>query len=38
MSTHGRLSARAIRGIPRCVGLMNWSKKLRIMVRFRVQV
>lgn len=38
MSTHGRLSARAIKGIPRCVGLMNWSKKLRIMVRFRVQV
>lgn len=31
----GRLRARAIRGIPKNEGLMNWSKKLSVMVRFR---
>jgi len=35
-NNQGRLRARAIRGIPRYVGLINWSKKLRIMVRFRI--
>ena len=29
---HGRRRARAIRGIPRKVGLINWSKKLSAMV------
>ncbi len=25
----------AIRGIPKYEGLMNWSKKLSVMIRFR---
>lgn len=32
----GKLRARAIRGIPKNEGLINWSKKLNVMVRFRV--
>lgn len=32
----GRRVAMAIRGMPRSVGLRNWSKKLGVMVRFRV--
>jgi hypothetical protein len=35
---HGRVNATAISGIPRYVGLINWSKKLSVMVSFRVQV
>ena len=31
--THGRLRARAIRGIPRREGLENWSKKLSVIYR-----
>lgn len=34
--TQGRSRARAIRGMPKEVGLRNWSKKLSVMVRFRV--
>lgn len=34
--TQGNAIAMAIRGIPRYVGLINWSKKLSVMVRFRV--
>lgn len=34
-SSHGRVRARPIRGIPRKRGLINWSKKLSIMVSFR---
>lgn len=26
----------AIKGMPRSVGLKNWSKKLSVMVRFRI--
>lgn len=33
--TQGRVSARAIRGIPRSVGLINWSKKLSVTVKLR---
>lgn len=33
---HGRRRARAIRGIPRKKGLINWSKKLNVMVSFRI--
>lgn len=33
---HGRRRARAIRGIPKKKGLINWSKKLSIMVSFRI--
>lgn len=36
-SAHGSVNARAIRGIPRKTGLINWSKKLSVMVRFRSQ-
>ena len=35
---HGRVSATAMSGMPRYVGLINWSKKLSVMVSFRVQV
>lgn len=35
---HGRVNATAISGIPKYVGLINWSKKLSVMVSFRVQV
>lgn len=31
----GRVRARAIKGIPISTGLANWSKRLRIMVRFK---
>ena len=34
---HGMIRATKIRGTPMSEGLMNWSKKLRIMVRFRAQ-
>lgn len=34
---HGRVSAKAIRGMPRKTGLMNWSKKLSVMVSFKSQ-
>lgn len=34
--TQGSVSARAIRGTPRCVGLANWSKKLSAMVSLRI--
>lgn len=34
--SHGRRRAKAIRGMPRYVGVINWSKKLSVMVRFRV--
>lgn len=34
-STHGRTSAGAIKGIPINQGLINWSKRLRVMVRVR---
>lgn len=30
--------ARAIRGMPRSEGLMNWSKKLNVKVSFRGQL
>lgn len=33
--SHGMEMASVIRGIPISVGLMNWSKKLRFMVKFR---
>lgn len=33
--SQGNKRARAINGMPRYVGLINWSKKLRIMVSFR---
>lgn len=33
--TQGKVRARAIRGIPRYTGLINWSKKLSVMVSFR---
>lgn len=32
----GRVIARAIRGTPRSEGLINWSKRLTVMVRFRI--
>lgn len=32
---HGRVNARAIRGMPRKTGLINWSKKLSVMVSFK---
>lgn len=32
---HGRRRAMAINGMPKSVGLRNWSKKLSVMVRFR---
>lgn len=35
-NNQGRLRARIIRGTPRSMGLINWSKKLRIMVSFRL--
>ncbi len=31
----GRVRARAIKGMPRNTGLINWSKKLSVMVSFR---
>lgn len=34
-SRAGNSVASRIRGIPRRHGLVNWSKKLRFMVRFR---
>lgn len=34
--TQGRVRARAIKGMPRNTGLINWSKKLSVMVSFRV--
>lgn len=33
--SHGRDRARAIRGMPNSIGLINWSKKLSVMVSFR---
>lgn len=33
---HGRAMARAMRGIPKMVGLWNWLKRFSIMVRFRL--
>lgn len=33
----GKVSATAIRGMPKYVGLINWSKKFSAMVSFRVQ-
>lgn len=33
--SQGSVNARAIRGIPIYVGLMNWSKKFSAMVSFR---
>lgn len=35
---HGKVRARMIRGIPMKTGLKNWSKKLSVMVSFRVQL
>lgn len=35
-SSQGRVRAKAIKGMPRHTGLMNWSKKLSVMVSFRV--
>lgn len=35
-SNQGRVSANAIRGMPKNTGLINWSKKLSAMVSFRV--
>jgi len=32
----GRVKAKAIKGMPRNTGLINWSKKLSVMVSFRV--
>lgn len=34
--TQGRVMARAINGTPSSVGLINWSKRLTVMVRFRI--
>ena len=31
----GRVRATAIRGIPRSVGLINWSKRLSVMFSFK---
>lgn len=31
----GNVSAMAIRGTPRCVGLINWSNRFGVMVSFR---
>jgi len=36
--THGRTRAMAIRGMPRYEGDANWSKRLRIMVSFRIRI
>lgn len=36
-SAQGKASARAIRGMPRKTGLINWSKKLSVMVKIRFQ-
>ena len=33
---HGSVRASAIKGMPRNTGLINWSKKLSVMVSFRV--
>lgn len=34
--SQGSRRARAIKGIPRRTGLINWSKKLSVMVSFRI--
>lgn len=36
MSMGGMIMAMMIRGMPRACGIINWSKKLNVMVRFRV--
>ena len=33
---HGRVRARAMSGMPKSVGLINWSKKLTVMVKIRI--
>lgn len=33
--SQGSVRARAIKGMPRYTGLINWSKKLSIMVSFK---
>lgn len=32
IKTHGASVAKVINGIPKYIGVMNWSKKLKVMV------
>ena len=34
--SQGKVKARAIKGMPKYTGLINWSKKLSVMVSFKV--